>query len=286
MQRQRILKTYKLYIGGKFPRTESGRYFRPTDQDGEGIANLCRASRKDFRNAVSAASAALEGWAARPGSNKGQILYRCAEILEGRRAQFIEELMLTGGSRKSASDEVDASIDLLVHYAGWSDKFRTLLSSVNPVSSPHFNFTVPEPMGVVAAVAPDEKALFALCDLIASAVVGGNSLIVLCSEQNPLVGMSFAEVLNDSDVPGGVINLLSGHRSELLPHMASHKDVNALLVPKENDIDLASVEEASADNLKRTFSREIPSLSGVGSLERIEALQEIKTTWHPVESGL
>ncbi len=286
MQRQRILKTYKLYIGGKFPRTESGRYFRPSDQEGEGLANLCRASRKDFRNAVSAARGAAEGWAARPGSNKGQVLYRCAEILEGRKAQFTEELMQTGTSKKKASEEVEASIDLLVHYAGWGDKFRTLLSSVNPVSSPHFNFTVPEPMGVVAAVAPDEKALFALCDLIASSIVGGNTVVALCSEQNPLVGMSFAEVLNDSDVPGGVVNLLSGHRSELLPHMASHKDVNALVVSTDPDVELDRIEASSADNLKRTYVREFPSLAEDGSLERIEALQEIKTTWHPVESGL
>ncbi len=286
MQRQRILKTYKLYIGGKFPRTESGRYFRPTDAEGQQLANICRASRKDLRNAVSAAREAQEGWAARSGMNKGQVLYRVGEMLEGRKAQFIEELMQTSIPKKQATDEVNASIDLMVHYAGWADKFRTLTSSVNPVSSPHFNFTVPEPMGVVAVVTPEERPLFALCDAIASTIVGGNSIVALCSGTNPLAGMSFAEVLNDSDVPAGVVNLLSGHRSELLPQMASHKDINAIVLPEDPELELASVEEASAENLKRSFTRATPPLSGEGSLERIAELQEIKTTWHPVESGL
>ncbi len=207
-------------------------------------------------------------------------------MLEGRKAQFIEELTRSGASKKSATDEVNASIDRMIHYAGWGDKYQTLLSSVNPVSSPHFNFTVPEPMGVVAAVAPNEKPLFGLCELLASTVVGGNTIVALCSETKPLPGMSFAEVLNDSDVPGGVVNLLSGHRSELIPHMAAHKDVNAMVIPKDPEIDPSSIEEASADNLKRTFLRDVPSLGGEASLERIEELQEIKTTWHPVESGL
>lgn len=286
MQRQRILKTYKLYIGGKFPRTESGRYFRPTDIEGKQLANICRASRKDLRSAVAAASDAQEGWAGRSGMNKGQVLYRIAEMLEGRKAQFIEELMETGASKKQAADEVNGSIDLMVHYAGWSDKYQTLISSVNPVSSAHFNFTVPEPMGVVTAVAPEKRSFFALCDLIASTIVGGNCIVVLCSETNPLAGMSLGEVLNDSDVPGGVVNLLSGYRSELIPHMASHKNVSAIVVPNDEELDLASIEEASAENLKRTFARTTPSLSGERALERISQVQEIKTTWHPVESGL
>lgn len=286
MERQRILKTYKLYIGGKFPRTESGRYFRPSDANGTELDNICRASRKDFRNAVAAAREAQKGWAARAGSNKGQILYRVAEMLEGRSPQFIETLQRSGVSKKAATDEVHASIDLMVHYAGWSDKFQSLLSSVNPVSSPHFNFTVPEPMGVVAAAAPKKKALFALSDMLASSIVGGNSCAILCSEENPMVGMELAEVLHGSDVPAGVVNMLSGHLSELLPHMASHKDVDALILPKDDEVDLASTEKSSADNLKRTFTRELPPYSVAGSLQRIEELQEIKTTWHPVENGL
>lgn len=286
MERQRILKTYKLYIGGKFPRTESGRYFRPTGANGEALDNVCRASRKDLRNAVAAAREAQKGWAERPDSNKGQILYRTAEMLEARKAQFIEGLVRTGASKKAATDEVHASIDLMVHYAGWGDKFRTLLSSVNPVSSPHFNFTVPEPMGVVTMAAPDEKPLFALCDLIASGITGGNACVVLASETDPMVAMELAEVLHDSDLPGAVVNILTGHRSELLPHMAAHKDVNALLVPRSSDIDMGALEASSAENLKRTFSRDLPPFSGEGSLERIGELQELKTTWHPVENGL
>lgn len=285
MQRQRILKTYKLYIGGKFPRTESGRYYSPENSDGEALANVCRASRKDFRNAVSAARDAQEAWAGRAGSNRGQILYRIAEMLEGRKAQFIEELTAPGASKKSATDEVNGSIDLFVHYAGWADKYQTLLSSVNPVSSPHFNFTVPEAMGVVAGIAPEERPLHALCDLIASSIVGGNSLVALCAEGNPLPGMSLAELLHSADLPGGVVNLLSGHRSELLPHMATHKDVNAIVLPQDGELDLKSVEESSAENLKRTRSRATPALGEEGTLERIQELQEIKTTWHPVESS-
>ncbi len=286
MQRQRILKTYKLYIGGKFPRTESGRYFRPTDKEGEPLANICRASRKDLRNAVVAARKVQEDWAGRSGYNRGQILYRTAEMLEGRKAQFIEELMQSGRTKKESTDETNATIDLLVHYAGWCDKYQTLISSVNPVNSPHFNFTVPEATGVVAIVAPEERPLFALADLMASSICGGNTAVILASEQAPMVGMSFAEVLHASDVPAGVVNLLTGHREELIPHMASHMDVNAMIVPNDNGSDIATVQEKGAENLKRVHVRTTPELTGKGSLERIAELQEIKTTWHPVESSL
>lgn len=286
MQRQAIVKTFKLYIGGKFPRTESGRYFQPVDPNGEALDNICRASKKDFRNAVTAARDAQKGWADRPGSNKGQILYRVAEMLEARKAQFIEGLVRTGLSKKAATDEVHASIDLMVHYAGWGDKYQTLMSSVNPVSSPHFNFSVPEPMGVAVSIAPDEKPLFMLSDLIASSIVGGNTSVVLASESNPMIAMELAEVLHDSDLPGGVVNILTGHRTELIPHMTSHKDVNALIVPEEGSMDMASIHDSSAENLKRVFSRSVPPFSAEGSLDRIAELQEIKTTWHPVENGL
>ncbi len=201
MSRLDINKTYKLYIGGKFPRTESGRYYAVNNSKGNLIANMCLASRKDFRNAVVIARKAQPSWAGMTALNKGQVLYRIAEMLEGRREQFIAELISQGESAKSAKVEVDASIDRLVYYAGWSDKYQQFFSTVNPVSSSHFNFSNLEPVGVVSIIASESKGLLGLISMIAPAIVGGNTVIVLASETKPLTSISFAEVLNSSDVP-------------------------------------------------------------------------------------
>ena len=205
-------KTYKIYIGGKFPRTESGRYFTLDDADGAVIANLCRGSRKDFRNAVVAARNAFDGWSASSAYLRGQILYRIAEMLEGRSDQFVAELALQGLSKRKAKKEVESSIDRLIYYAGWSDKYQQIFSAVNPVSSSHFNFSVLEPTGVVSVIAPDDTSLLGLVSNIAPVIVGGNTCVVLASEALPLCAISFAEVLHASDVPGGVVNILTGFR--------------------------------------------------------------------------
>ena len=224
-----VAKTYKIYIGGKFPRTESGRYFALENSAGDIIANICRASRKDFRNSVVAARSAFAEWSAASAYLRGQILYRIAEMLEGQGEQFVAELMLQGESRRHAQKEVAASIDRLIYYAGWSDKYQQIFSSVNPVNSAHFNFSVLEPTGVVSILAPDDSGLLGLVSNIAPVIVGGNTCVVLASEQMPLCAVSFAEVLHVSDVPGGVVNILTGFRDELTEHFASHMDVNAVV---------------------------------------------------------
>jgi hypothetical protein len=208
MSRLEIIKTYKIYIGGQFPRTESGRYYPLKNKSGKVLANICLSSRKDFRNAVVAARAAVGSWSSKSGLNRSQILYRIAEMLEGRRAQFIQELQLQGSSIKAAEEEVNISIDRLVYYAGWCDKYQQLFSSVNPVASSHFNFSVPEPSGVVALLAPQENSLIGLVSAIAPVIAGGNTCIALASENFPLCAVTFAEVINSSDVPGGVVNIL------------------------------------------------------------------------------
>ena len=224
-----VAKTYKIYIGGQFPRTESGRYFALTKHDGTVIANMCRGSRKDFRNAVVAARNAQSSWAAASAYLRGQILYRIAEMLEGRREQFIAELVLQGVTKRKAEAEVDASTDRLIYYAGWSDKYQQIFSAVNPVASSHFNFSVLEPTGVVSILAPDDSGLLGLVSNIAPVIVGGNSCVVLASETLPLCAVSFAEVLHASDVPAGVVNILTGFREELTGQFASHMDVNAVI---------------------------------------------------------
>ena len=228
-QRIAVAKTYKIYIGGKFPRTESGRYFAHKDKKGNVIANMCRSSRKDFRNAVVAARNAEAGWAKASAYLRGQVLYRIAEMLEGRREQFISELALQGATQKAAEKEVDLCIDRLIYYAGWSDKYQQVFSAVNPVSSSHFNFSVLEPTGVVSILAPDDSGLLGLITNIATVIAGGNTCVVLASESKPLSAVSFAEVLHASDVPGGVVNILTGFRSELTEQFASHMDVNAVI---------------------------------------------------------
>lgn len=279
-----VEKTYKIYIGGKFPRTESGRFFPLNDKDGNVIANVCRGSRKDFRNAVVAARSAFDGWSSASAYLRGQVLYRIAEMLEGRQEQFVTELMLQGVSKGKAKKEVEQSIDRLIYYAGWSDKYQQIFSSVNPVNSSHFNFSVLEPTGVVSIIAPDDSGLLGLVSNIAPAIVGGNTCVVLASESMPLCAVSFAEVLHSSDVPGGVVNILTGFRDELTGQFASHMDVNAIVF---TDAGVArAVQDKAADNLKRVIDRANTNWDkgGAQSPYLIQDLQEVKTTWHPIGS--
>lgn len=278
-----VAKTYKIYIGGKFPRTESGRYFTLDDKRGNVIANLCRGSRKDFRNSVVAARKAQEGWAKASAYLRGQILYRIAEMLEGRREQFIAELQLQGSTAKAAEKEVNQSIDRLIYFAGWSDKYQQVFSAVNPVASSHFNFSVLEPTGVVSILAPDDSSLLGLIANIAAAIVGGNTCVVLASESKPLCAVSFAEVLHASDVPGGVVNILTGFRSELTEFFASHMDVNAVVYCDGGKAVAKTVQELAADNIKRVIARNRVDWSGdAEDPYLIRDTQEVKTTWHPI----
>jgi acyl-CoA reductase-like NAD-dependent aldehyde dehydrogenase len=285
MSRIDVLKTYKIFIGGKFPRTESGRFSPLKNKDGDLVANICLSSRKDFRNAVVSARNSQKGWENTTALNKGQILYRIAEMLEGRKLQFIEELMMTGSSKYQAKNEVEQSIDRLIYYAGWSDKFQQIFSSVNPVASNHFNFSVPQAMGVVSVIASNEFSLLGLVSVVAPVIVGGNSCIVLSSEENPMVSISFAEILNTSDVPHGVVNILTGQRKELISHFASHKDVNAIIYCGDNNEEIKEIEKVSVENLKRVkiYKRKNWDDKTSQSPYFIEHYQEIKTTWHPKE---
>ena len=279
-KRLAVNKTYKLYLGGKFPRTESGRYYELKGRKDALLANVSRASRKDFRNAVVAARKAWSGWAAATAYLRGQILYRVAEMLEGRREQFEEELRAQGSTPTAAKKEVTGAIDLFVHYAGWSDKYQALFSSVNPVATPHFNFSMPAPTGVVAAVAPEGSGLLGLCSVVAPILVGGNTSVILASHARPLCAITLAEVLNSSDVPAGVVNILTGLREELLPHLASHMDVNALLLCSDEASEAKLAQEEAVENVKRvTLHRDGPLEE---SPYHILDFQEIKTTWHPV----
>jgi len=284
-QRIAVAKTYKIYIGGKFPRTESGRYFAHKDKKGNVVANMCRGSRKDFRNAVVAARGAQSGWAKASAYLRGQILYRIAEMLEGRRQQFIAELVLQGATQKAAEKEVDLSIDRLIYYAGWADKYQQVFSAVNPVSSSHFNFSVLEPTGVVSILAPDKSGLLGLISNVAPVIVGGNTCVVLASESKPLSAVSFAEVLHASDVPGGVVNILTGFRSELTEQFASHMDVNAVIYCDGGKAVAKTVQELAADNIKRVIARDRVDWSGdAENPYLIRDTQEVKTTWHPIGS--
>lgn len=286
MSRLDIHKTYKLYIGGKFPRTESGRYYPISDNKGKLMANMCLASRKDFRNAVVVARKAQDSWANVTALNKGQILYRIAEMLEGRKEQFITELVAQGETILAAQKEVDLTIDRLVYYAGWSDKYQQLFSAVNPVSSSHFNFSTLEPVGVVAIISPEKQSLLGLVSMIAPAIVGGNTVIILASGSKPLTAISFAEVLNSSDVPGGVVNILTGKKEELMSHMASHMDVNAIVYCGNEEKEIEKINELASNNIKRTifFKKNDWTSDRSESPYLIEKTQEVKTTWHPVRA--
>jgi acyl-CoA reductase-like NAD-dependent aldehyde dehydrogenase len=277
-----IPKTYKLAIGGAFPRSESGRTYEVTTPKGAFLANAALASRKDARDAVVAARAAVSGWAGATAYNRGQVLYRIAELLEGRREQFIEELRLSeGSSPAAAAKQVDAAIDAWVWYAGWADKYSQVAGSGNPVAGPYFNLSVPEPTGVVVTIAPQGVAggsLLGFVAAVAPALVAGNTVVAIADSKRPLSAISLAEVLATSDVPGGVVNVLTGSPAEIAPWLAAHADVNALDLTGAGDLDWVDLEIAAADTLKRVISPEpgIPALA----LSRILAFTETKTVWH------
>ena len=279
-----VLKTYKIYIGGKFPRTESGRYYLLKDADGAALANVCLSSRKDFRDAVAAARAAQASWAGKSAYNRGQILYRIAEMLEGRAAQFIDELTSTGLAASAARIELEKSIDRTLYYAGWSDKYQQIFSSVNPVGSSHFNFSVLEPTGVVSILAPEETGLIGLVSTLAPTIVGGNTCVALASTGKPLPAVTLAEVLATSDLPGGVVNILTGERKELIEHFASHMDVNATIYCGRDAAELATVRTKAANNVKRAvgYDRDDWLSEAAQGPYFILDTQEVKTTWHPV----
>lgn len=286
MSRLEVLKTYKIYIGGQFPRTESGRYYIATNSKKENLANVCLSSRKDFRDAVGAARGAFGGWSGRTAFNRGQILYRIAEMLEGRKAQFIDELVNQDATKAQAEKEVSLCIDRLIYYSGWCDKFQQLYSTVNPVASSHFNFSVPEPTGVVAAIAPQNDSLLGLVSVVAPIIAGGNTCVVLASNAKPLCAVTFAEVLNSSDLPGGVVNILTGKVSELVSFFADHMDVNATIYCEADTATQKMIKEKSALNVKRVVLYDkVKWQNDEGqSPYFIMDLQEIKTTWHPIEN--
>lgn len=285
-KRLEVLKTYKIYIGGQFPRTESGRYYVAKNAEGKQLANICLSSRKDFRDAVVAARGAFGGWSSRAAFNRGQILYRMAEMLEGRKAQFIDELMQQDATKGKAEKEVNLAIDRLIYYAGWCDKYQQIFSAVNPVATSHFNFSVAEPTGVVSVIAPQNDSLLGLVSVIAPVIAGGNTCVVLASESKPLCAVTFAEVINSSDMPGGVVNILTGKVSELASWFVDHMDVNATIYcEKDSDVQ-KMMREKSALNVKRiVFYDKVNWYNAEGqSPYFIMDTQEIKTTWHPIEN--
>ncbi len=285
-KRLEVLKTYKIYIGGQFPRTESGRFYAAKNAAGQQLANVCLSSRKDFRNAVVAARGAFGGWSGRAAFNRSQILYRIGEMLETRKAQFIDELVQQDLTVAQATTEVNLAIDRLIYYAGWCDKFQQVFSAVNPVASSHFNFSVQEPTGVVAIIAPQNTSLLGLVSVMAPAIASGNTCVILASEQKPLCAVTFAEVLNSSDVPGGVINILTGKISELAKWFAEHMDVNAVVYCEKDAANKNMFREKAAVNLKRVhFYDNVNWTADEGqSPYFITDLTEVKTTWHPVEN--
>lgn len=281
MSRLAVPKTYKLYIGGKFPRSESGRTYEVVTKKGAFLANAAKASRKDARDAVVAARSAVSGWAGTTAYNRGQVLYRIAELLEGRRAQFIDEIVQSEGvSTAAATRQVDDAIDRWVWYAGWADKYVQVTGNANPVSGPYFNLSVPEPTGVVAIVAPQDSSLLGFVSVVAPALVAGNTVVVLASERLPLSAITLSEVLATSDVPGGVVNILTGSAAEVAPWLASHADVNAIDLTGAAALDWVDLEIAAAETLKRVLRPEGGTDLAAPSLDRITALTETKTVWH------
>ena len=287
-----VRKTYKLYIGGAFPRSESGRSYLVSAADGTPLANACRASRKDLRDAVRAARKAADGWAAKTAMNRGQVLYRVAELMEGRREQFVAEVAAAEGIREAAArTAVDRAIDRWVWYAGWADKISQVLGSSNPVAAPYFNFTIPEPTGVVGQVAPEQSSLLGLVSRLAPPIVTGNAVVVIASESRPLPAINLSEVLATSDVPGGVVNIITGLKRELVPIMAAHADIDAIDVWGVPDEIRTDVELAAADDIKR-ISRRPKGVTDARfdwlddrAAERpewIAAFLEMKTVWHPI----
>ena len=280
-----VRKTYKLFVGGAFPRSESGRTYEVTAADGTFLANAAKASRKDARDAVLAARKGFGAWSAATAYNRCQVLYRIAEVMEGRRDQFVADVLAAeGGSAAAAADQVDAAIDRWVWYAGWADKLAQVLGSANPVAGPYFNFSIPEPTGVVVAVAPQDSSLLGLVSVIAPAVVSGNAVIVIASTARPLPAITLTEVLATSDVPGGVINVLTGDPAEMMPWLATHADVNAIDLAGITDADLAvSLERDAAGTVKRVRRPDRdPNWSADPGLSRIRDFVETKTVWHPM----
>jgi acyl-CoA reductase-like NAD-dependent aldehyde dehydrogenase len=282
-----VRKTYKLFIGGAFPRSESGRSYEVTDVKGRFLANAAHASRKDARDAVQAARKAFPGWSGATAYNRGQVLYRVAELLEGRRAQFAEDVRAgEGGSARAAAAAVDAAIDRWVWYAGWADKIASVTGSANPVAGPYFDFSVPEPTGVVAVLAPQQSSLLGLVSVVAPVIVSGNTCVVTSSSGRPLPAITLAEVLATSDVPGGVVNVLTGQLADTAPTLASHMDVNAVdLAGAAGDPELSTrLEVAAADNLKRVLRAPAaePDWRAEPGMERMLRFLETKTVWHPI----
>ncbi|HZG93325.1 MAG TPA: aldehyde dehydrogenase family protein [Mycobacteriales bacterium] len=276
-----VRKTYKLYVGGGFPRSESGRSYEVISTDGEFLANAALASRKDARDAVVAARKAFPGWSGATAYNRGQVLYRVAELLEGRRAQFVEEVR-AGDGAKDADRLVDAAIDRWVWYAGWADKIAQVAGSANAVAGPYFDFSLPVPTGVVAVLAPQDSSLLGLVSVLAPVIVSGNTAVLVASESAPLPAVTLSEVLATSDVPGGVVNILTGRVAEIAPHLAAHMDVNAIDVtgaPAELAVDL---EVAAAGNLKRIVRRTEADWLAEPSTKRLLSVVETKTVWHPI----
>ncbi|WP_440710660.1 aldehyde dehydrogenase family protein [Herbiconiux sp. YIM B11900] len=282
MSRLAVPKTYKLYLGGKFPRSESGRTYPVVSKKGAFVANAAQASRKDGRDAVVAARAAVKGWSGATAYNRGQVLYRIAELLEGRRAQFVDEIVtLEGGSAAAASRQVDEAIDLWIWYAGWADKYQQVTGSANPVAGPYFNLSVSEPTGVVALVAPQGRtnSLLGFVSTVAPIILSGNTVVVVADQDAPLSAISLSEVLATSDVPAGVVNVLTGAPAEIAPWLAAHADVNALDLAGAESLDWAELERTAAETLKRV----LPPVDGglaEPSLWRIVAFTETKTVWH------
>ena len=276
-----VSKTYKLYIGGAFPRSESGRTYPAVGGvDGSITANVAQGSRKDGRDAVVAARKAFKGWSGTTAYNRGQVIYRIAEMLEGRRAQFVE---LLGGGEDAAS-AVDAGIDRFVHYAGWTDKLAAVFGGANPVAGPYFSFSTPEPTGVVAAIAPQQDPLLGLVSVIAPIITSGNTAVVIASRVHPLAAVTLAEVLATSDLPGGVLNILTGDPAEIAPHLASHGDVNALDLTGTEGPLRVDLERAAAGTVKRVYSPGAQDFSRQPGTARLRAFLEIKTVWHPTGS--
>ena len=278
-----IAKTYKMYIGGAFPRTESGRVYSP-EVNGKSIGNVCQASRKDLRNSVVAARAAQAGWAAKTAYNRGQILYRIAEMLEGRTDQFWSELKDQGLTSGQAQQEITEAIDRLIYYSGWCDKYQQVFTSVNPVASSHFNFSVLEPKGVVFVFASESSPLLGLVSLVAPIIAAGNSVVALASESMPLSAITFSEVLNSSDVPGGVVNVLTGNAEELHEHAARHMDIDAIAFDRDDAKLWKNIQTFACDNVKQVKKFDLDWLDSESENPYlISDFCEVKTTWHPIE---
>lgn len=287
MNRIDVLKTYKIFINGQFPRTESGRYYSVQNKQGKFIANVGRSSRKDFRNAVVAARAAQTSWAGRSALNRSQIVYRLAEMLEGRKNQIMDELKLQNIPAKQAEQEVITAIDRIIYYAGWADKYTQIFSTVNPVASSHFNFSLPEPTGVVSIIAPESPSFLGLVSVLIPTILSGNTCVILASEKYPLNATTYAEMLATSDWPPGVVNILTGFESELLPHFANHMDVNAIIYAGHNENSVKNIQALAPFNVKRTIFWNNKNWWNNDEAETpymILDTCEIKTTWHPIEN--